>query len=50
MDVDIETSAMYTLGQYRNIGTCNMLVVSYELWREWNPKFGDNILNVEING
>lgn len=37
--VDMETSAMYALGQFRNVGVCNLLVVSDELWREWKPAF-----------
>ena len=35
--VDMETSAMYALGQFRDVRVCNLLVVSDELWREWRP-------------
>jgi uridine phosphorylase len=39
LGVDMETSAMYALGQYRGVAVCNLLVVSDELWDEWNPAF-----------
>ena len=38
----METSAMYTLGQVRNVEICNLLVVSDELWNKWDPAFGTN--------
>ena len=34
--VDMETSAMYQLAHYRNVQICNTLVVSDELWADWN--------------
>lgn len=37
--VDMETSAMYTLGQVRRVRVCNVLVVSDELALEWKPAF-----------
>lgn len=37
LGVDMETSAMYALGVYRNVEVCNFLVVSDELWRTWRP-------------
>jgi len=40
LGVDMETSAMYALGQYRGVAVCNLLVVSDELWGEWRPAFG----------
>lgn len=40
LGVDMETSAMYALGQFRNVRVCNLLVVSDELWQDWNPAFG----------
>jgi uridine phosphorylase len=40
LGVDMETSAMYALGQYRGVRVCNLLVVSDELWQEWLPAFG----------
>jgi uridine phosphorylase len=40
LGVDMETSAMYALGQFRKVKVCNLLVVSDELWREWCPAFG----------
>ena len=33
--VDMETSAMYNLGKFRNVEICNLLV-SDELYKEWN--------------
>ena len=36
LGIDMETSAMYRLGQHRGIATCNMLIVSDELWADWN--------------
>ncbi|HZY46982.1 MAG TPA: nucleoside phosphorylase [Candidatus Bathyarchaeia archaeon] len=41
LGVDMETSAMYALGVYRNVEVCNFLVVSDELWKDWKPAFGD---------
>ena len=35
LGVDMETSAMYALGQFRNVEVANLLVVSDELWHEW---------------
>jgi len=40
LGVDMETSAMYALGVYRNVEVCNFLVVSDELWRDWKPASG----------
>jgi len=40
LGVDMETSAMYALGQFRDVRVCNLLVVSDELWREWRPALG----------
>ncbi len=39
LGVDMETSAMYTLGQVRKVEVCNLLIVSDELWHEWQPAF-----------
>jgi uridine phosphorylase len=39
LGVDMETSAMYALGQFRNVPVCNLLVVSDVVWREWDPAF-----------
>jgi len=44
LGVDMETSAMYTLGQVRNVEVCNLLVVSDELWNKWDPAFGTDRL------
>ncbi|MGH2349180.1 MAG: nucleoside phosphorylase [bacterium] len=44
LGVDMETSAMYALGQVRGADVCNLLVVSDELWREWHPAFGQSAL------
>lgn len=40
LGVDMETSAMFALGKYRGVRVANLLVVSDELWQEWNPAFG----------
>ena len=40
LGVDMETSAMYALAAHRNVRAANVLVVSDELWRDWNPAFG----------
>ncbi len=40
LGVDMETSAMYALGVYRNVEVCNFLVVNDELWRDWRPANG----------
>lgn len=39
LGADMETSAMYALGQFRGVRVCNLLVVSDELWGEWRPAF-----------
>lgn len=39
LGVDMESSAMYALGQFRGVDVCNLLVVSDELSREWRPAF-----------
>ena len=43
--VDMETSAMYVLGWYRTVDVCNILIVSDELFHEWNPAFGTQALD-----
>lgn len=40
LGVDMETSAMYALGLFRNVRVANLLVVSDEVWHEWRPAFG----------
>lgn len=40
LGVDMETSAMYALGRVRNVEVCNLLIISDELWHEWQPAFG----------
>ncbi len=40
LGVDMETSAMYALGQFRAVRVCNLLVVSDELGQEWHHAFG----------
>ena len=37
--VDMETSAMYNVGKFYKIPVCNILIISDELWEEWNPHF-----------
>lgn len=44
LGVDMETSAMYALGQYRKVRVANLLVVSDEVWRDWRPAFGTKTL------
>ena len=36
LGIDMETSAMYRVAQHRKVAACNMLVVSDELWTDWN--------------
>ena len=38
--VDMETSALYTLGRFRGVEVCHLLLISDELWHEWRPAFG----------
>jgi uridine phosphorylase len=33
--VDMESSAMYALGLFRNVAVCNLLVINDEVWRPW---------------
>jgi uridine phosphorylase len=40
LGVDMETSAMYALAQFRGVRVCNLLVVSDVLDSEWKPGFG----------
>jgi len=42
LGVDMETSAMYALGQFRNVRVANLLVISDEVWHEWRPAFGSH--------
>jgi uridine phosphorylase len=44
LGVDMETSAMYSLGMYRQVRVCNLLVVSDVLGDEWSPSFGTSEL------
>jgi uridine phosphorylase len=34
--IDMETSAMYRVAEHRGVSVCNTLVVSDELWTDWN--------------
>ncbi len=36
LGIDMETSAMYRVAQHRGVAACNMLIVSDELWTDWN--------------
>jgi uridine phosphorylase len=36
LGIDMETSAMYRVARHRGVSVCNILVVSDELWIEWN--------------
>lgn len=45
LGVDMETSAMYALGLVRGVDVANVLAVSDELWRDWNPAFGSERLD-----
>jgi uridine phosphorylase len=40
LGVDMETSALYAFAAHRGLRCANLLVVSDELWHEWNPAFG----------
>ena len=44
LGVDMETSAMYTLGIFRQVRVCNLLIVSDELWHAWRPAFATHEL------
>lgn len=47
--VEMETSALYVVGNYRGIEVCNILAISDELWtEEWNPQFGTEILKNSV--
>lgn len=37
--VDMESSAMLSLGVFRKVRVCNLLVISDEIWGGWNPAF-----------
>ena len=50
LGVDMETSAMYALGQVRGVEVCNLLVVSDELWHDWRPAFGSPELREATRG
>ncbi len=50
LGVDMETSAMYTLGVYRDVRVCNLLVVSDELGTEWVEAFGTEQLQRATDG
>jgi uridine phosphorylase len=36
LGLDMESSAMYRVAQHRGVSICNILVVSDELWTDWN--------------
>ncbi len=36
LGIDMETSAMYRVAEHRGISCCNILIVSDELWADWN--------------
>lgn len=36
LGIDMETSAMYRVAEHRGVDVCNILVVSDELWTDWN--------------
>ena len=36
LGIDMETSAMYRVAEHREVTCCNILVVSDELWTDWN--------------
>ena len=36
LGIDMETSAMYRVAEHRGVSVCNMLIVSDELWTDWN--------------
>ena len=36
LGIDMETSAMYRVAEHRGVAVCNMLIVSDELWTDWN--------------
>ena len=38
LSVEMETSALYAVGAFRKVAVCNVLVVTDELWDEWNPQ------------
>ncbi|MCY0895342.1 MAG: nucleoside phosphorylase [Alicyclobacillaceae bacterium] len=48
LGVDMETSAMYALGQVRGVEVANVLAVSDELWHAWNPAFGSDALDAGL--
>jgi len=48
LGVDMETSAMYALGVYRNVEVCNFLVANDELWRDWRPSLGKPELTTSL--
>ena len=51
LGVDMETSAMYAIGQVRNIPVANLLVVSDTLWGEWSMAFStDKLRAATIRG
>jgi uridine phosphorylase len=50
LGVDMETSAMYALGRFRNVPVCNLLVVSDEVWRDWRTAFRTPELRAATDG
>lgn len=48
LGVDMETSAMCALGQVRGVDVANILAVSDEMWRAWNPAFGSERLELGL--
>ena len=51
LGVDMETSAMFAIGQVRNVPVANLLVVSDTLWGEWSMAFStDTLRDATIRG
>lgn len=50
LGVDMETSAMYALGAFRDVRVCSILVISDELFTDWNPRFSSDEVAAGLKG
>jgi len=50
LGVDMETAAMFALGQFRDVAVANLLVISDEVWREWRSAAYTDTLRAATRG
>jgi uridine phosphorylase len=46
LGVDMESAAMFALGQFRDVAVANLLVISDDVWREWRSASYTDMIRV----